>query len=142
MSKFSGLVLCAVAATFISVASGESLSESLKPVIEKCSKEHGVTDADIQAAKAKGSSDGINPCFLFCVFQNAGIFDAKGEYDAATGLKNLRQIVKDNDQYKNLEHAFNDCSKIKDKPVSDAAGCEKGVHLAVCLLEHKTSILI
>uniref|UniRef100_A0A2A4K8P0 Odorant binding protein n=1 Tax=Heliothis virescens TaxID=7102 RepID=A0A2A4K8P0_HELVI len=142
MSKFFGLVLCAVAATFISVASGQSLSESLKPVIEKCSKDHGVSEADIQAAKAKGSTDGINPCFIYCVFQSAGFFDSQGQYDASTGLKNLKQAVKDADQYKNLEHAFTDCSKIKDKPVTDAAGCGNGVNLGSCLLEHKTSILI
>ena len=54
------------------VAKAQSLRDSLRPVIMACSKEHGVTDADIQAAKDAGSAASIPPCFIACVFKKAG----------------------------------------------------------------------
>ena len=54
------------------VAKAQSLRDSLRPVIVACSKEHGVTDADIQAAKDAGSAASIPPCFIACVFKKAG----------------------------------------------------------------------
>ncbi|XP_022826767.1 uncharacterized protein LOC111356592 [Spodoptera litura] len=145
MAKFSCLVLCVVAASLgsIHVAKGESLRESLRPVIVACSQEHGVTDAEIQAAKDAGSPANIKPCFIACVFKKAGFINEQGQLDLETGLKNLRQFVKDDEQYKKLEEVAKKCSQVKDKAVSDgAAGCERGVLLAGCFLEHKTSIII
>ncbi|XP_050550078.1 uncharacterized protein LOC118267986 [Spodoptera frugiperda] len=145
MAKFACLVLCVVAATLgsIHVANGETLRESLRPVIVACSKEHGVTDEEIQAAKEAGSPASIKPCFIACVFKKAGFLDDQGQIDIETGLKNLKQFVKDDEQYKKLEEVSKLCSFVKDKVVSDgAAGCEKGALLAGCFLDHKTRIII
>lgn len=43
--------------------------EVMAPLIAECSEEHGVSDADIQAAKEAGSADAIEPCFLGCVMK-------------------------------------------------------------------------
>nr|WKF45285.1 odorant binding proteins OBP7 [Peridroma saucia] len=123
------------------VAKAQSLRDSLRPVIVACSKEHGVTDADIQAAKDAGSAASIPPCFIACVFKKAGFLNDKGDYDVETGLKNLRQFVKDNEQYNKLSEVAKACSSVKDKVVRDgAAGCERGGLLAGCFLEHQTSV--
>ncbi|CAD0245931.1 unnamed protein product [Spodoptera exigua] len=145
MAKFSCLVLCVVAASLgsIHVAKGESLRESLRPVIAACSKEHEVTDAQIQAANDAGSPASIKPCFIACVLKKAGFISEQGEYDLDTGLKNLRQFVKDDEQYKKLEEVAKQCASVSKKAVSDGtAGCERSALLAGCFLDHKASIII
>nr|QCF41937.1 odorant binding protein [Athetis dissimilis] len=146
MSKFTCFLLCIVAMSLSSVhvARGEkSLRDALRPVIVACSQEHGVTDAEIQAAKDAGSPETIKPCFIACVFKKAGFINDKGELDLETGLKNLRQFVKNEEQYNKYENVAKECVSVKDKPVTDGkAGCERGALLAACFLDHRASIII
>lgn len=47
--------------------------EAAKPIFEECSKEHGVSIDELKAAKEAGSADGINPCFMGCVYKKVGV---------------------------------------------------------------------
>lgn len=47
--------------------------EAIKPIIDECSKEHGVSTDEIQSAKTAGSAETIKPCFLGCVFKKAEV---------------------------------------------------------------------
>lgn len=42
-------------------------------MIAECSKEHGVSEGDIQAAKAAQSAKDLNSCFIGCFFKKVGV---------------------------------------------------------------------
>nr|QCF41936.1 odorant binding protein [Athetis dissimilis] len=147
MSKFTCLVLCLVAASISRVYAGEeekaAFRAAIKPIIEECSKDHGVSPDDIESAKAAGSADGIKPCFLGCVYKKAEIINDKGEYDDDTALTKLKTFVNDEDKYAKLAEIGKKCASVNDKAVGDGdAGCERAAQLTACFLENKGEALI
>lgn len=46
--------------------------KQLKPIVTECSKEAAVNIDELKAAKEAINADGINPCFLGCVYKKAG----------------------------------------------------------------------
>ncbi|KAJ8720180.1 hypothetical protein PYW07_012223 [Mythimna separata] len=145
MSKFSGFLLCvlAVSLSSVHVTKAQTLRQSVRPVIAACSQEHGVTDAEIQAAKEAGSAASLKPCFIGCVLKKIGLINDKGDYDLDSGLKGLRQFVKDDEKYNKLANVARACSKVQDKAVTDGtAGCERSVLVADCFLTYKARIII
>nr|AAL66739.1 pheromone binding protein 4 [Mamestra brassicae] len=147
MSKFGCFVLCVVAASISRVYASEedkaAFREAIKPIIEECSKEHGVSTDDIQSAKTAGSAEGIKPCFLGCVYKKAEVFNAKGEYDVDNALLKLKKFVPDEAKYAKFAEIGKKCASVNDKAVSDGeAGCERGALLTACFLENRGEILI
>nr|WKF45295.1 odorant binding proteins OBP18 [Peridroma saucia] len=146
MSKFTCLVLCLVAASVSRVYAGEeenkaAFREAIKPIIDECSKEYGVSNDDIDAAKTAGSADAIKPCFLGCVYKKAEVFNAKGEYDVDNALIKLKKFVPDESKFAQFAEIGKKCASVNEKPVSDGeAGCERGSLLTACFLEHKAEI--
>nr|ADY17883.1 odorant binding protein [Spodoptera exigua] len=145
MSKFTCLVLCVVAGCLSGVhATAEekaALIEAVKPYIQECSKEHGVTPEDIKSAKEAGNADGINACFLRCVYNKAGVINDKGEYDADKALEKLKKFVSNEDDYAKFAEIGKKCASVTETSVSDGeAGCERAALLTSCFLEHKSEV--
>ncbi|KAJ8719561.1 hypothetical protein PYW08_011736 [Mythimna loreyi] len=147
MSKFTCVVLFIVAASFSSVYASEedkaAFRAAIQPIIEECSKEHGVSGEEIQSAKTAGSADGIKPCFLGCVYKKSEVFNAKGEYDSDKALTHLKKFVTDEAKLAKYAEILKKCESVNEKAVSDGeAGCERGAHFTACLLENRTDIII
>ncbi|XP_022827157.1 uncharacterized protein LOC111356886 isoform X2 [Spodoptera litura] len=145
MSKFTCLVLCVVAVSLSGVhATAEEKAafiEAVKPYVQECSKEHGVTPEDIKSAKAAGNADGINSCFLSCVYKKAEVITEKGEYDVDKALEKLKKFVSNEDDYAKFANIGKKCASVNEKSVSDGeAGCERAALLTSCFLEHKSEI--
>ncbi|XP_022827156.1 uncharacterized protein LOC111356886 isoform X1 [Spodoptera litura] len=143
MSKFTCLVLCVVAVSLSGVhATAEEKAafiEAVKPYVQECSKEHGVTPEDIKSAKAAGNADGINSCFLSCVYKKAEVITEKGEYDVDKALEKLKKFVSNEDDYAKFANIGKKCASVNEKSVSDGeAGCERAALLTSCFLEHKS----
>ncbi|XP_022826721.1 general odorant-binding protein 28a-like [Spodoptera litura] len=148
MSKFTCIILCVVAASLTKVSHAavteeekEAFREAMAPIIAECSEEHGVSEADIKAAKESASADNIKPCFLGCVMKKIEVLDAKGLYDAETGLGKLRKFVKDDDEFAKFEDIAKKCLKVNDESVSDGeAGCDRAKLVLGCFIEHKVEM--
>ncbi|CAH0625400.1 unnamed protein product [Chrysodeixis includens] len=120
-----------------------AIRAAVAPLIAECSQQHGVSEDDIKAAKESHSADNLNPCFMGCFFKKAGIFDADGKLDIATGLTKLQKFVKDPETVSKFEQVGKECASVNDQAVSDGdAGCERAKLLVACALEHKTDIPI
>ncbi|KAJ8720179.1 hypothetical protein PYW07_012222 [Mythimna separata] len=142
MSKFTCLVFFIVAASISKAYASEeekaAFREAVKPIIEECSKEHGVSIDELKAAKAAASADGIDNCFLGCVFKKAEVINAKGEFDLDNALTKLKGFVSNEDHFAKFEDIGKKCASVNEKPVSDGdAGCERAAMLTACFLEHK-----
>uniref|UniRef100_A0AAU6ND55 OBP9 n=1 Tax=Mythimna loreyi TaxID=667449 RepID=A0AAU6ND55_9NEOP len=145
MSKFTCLVLCVVAASINKAYASEeeraAFREAVKPIITACSTEHGVSIDKLKAAKAAASADGIDNCFLGCVYKKAEVINDKGEFDLDKGLIKLKQFVSSDDDFAKLAEIGKKCVSVNEKPVSDGeAGCERAAQLTACFLEHKAEI--
>ncbi|XP_075977374.1 uncharacterized protein LOC142977381 [Anticarsia gemmatalis] len=148
MSKFTCLVVCFVAAALngvyaVSEEEKSHFRESVMPLVLQCSQEHGVSLADIKAAKTSRNIDGVKPCFLGCVFKKAGVITEQGVFDVDTGLTKLRKYVNTDEDFDKFADVGKKCASVNDKPVSDGeAGCERAKMLMSCFLEHKAEVLI
>nr|AGR39565.1 odorant binding protein 2 [Agrotis ipsilon] len=148
MSKFTCLVLCVVAASISRVhadddANKAAFREAFKPILDECSKEHGVSNDDIDAAKKAGSADAIKPCFFGCIYKKAEVFNAKGEYDVDSALSKLKKFVPDEAKFAKYAEIGKKCASVNEKPVTDGdAGCERGAMLTACFLENRAEMLI
>ncbi|KAJ8720181.1 hypothetical protein PYW07_012224 [Mythimna separata] len=146
MSKFTCLVLCVVAASVSRAYASEedkaAFRAAIQPIVDECSKEHGVSSDDIESAKTAGSADNIKPCFLGCVLKKAEILNAKGEYDSDKALTKLKKFVPDETKYAKYAEIGKKCESVNEKAVSDGeAGCERGALLTACFLENRADIL-
>uniref|UniRef100_A0A2A4K7S4 Odorant binding protein n=1 Tax=Heliothis virescens TaxID=7102 RepID=A0A2A4K7S4_HELVI len=147
MSKFTFLVMCVVAVSLTKVHAGDEerakLHEAIKPIVDECIKEHGVSLDDLKAAKEAHSIDGIKPCFLGCVYKKVEILNSKGEFDPEHALEKLKEFVSNEDLLSKIEEVGNTCKSVNDKPVSDGdAGCERAALLTACFLEHRAEIFV
>nr|XP_049700402.1 uncharacterized protein LOC126055405 [Helicoverpa armigera] len=147
MSKFTCLLLCVVAVSLSKVHATEeekeAIREAVRPIMQACGKEHGVTLDDLKAAKAAHSADGIKPCFQSCVYKKAGIFNDNGEYDIVNAKTKLQKFVTNDEEYARIAAVGKTCASVNDKPVSDgAAGCDRAALLTACFLEHRAEIII
>ncbi|KAJ8719547.1 hypothetical protein PYW08_011722 [Mythimna loreyi] len=148
MSKFICIVFCIVAASLTKVSHAAvteeekaAFREVMAPIIDECSGEHGVSKADIQAAKAAGNADNIKPCFLGCVMKKTETLDAKGLFDADTALSKVRTFVKSDDDFAKFEEIGKACMSVNEQSVSDGEeGCERAKLVLACFLEHKADI--
>lgn len=148
MSKFTCIVLCVVAASLTKVSQAavseeekEAFREAMAPIIAECSEEHGVSEADIKAAKEAASADGIKPCFLGCVMKKIEVLDSKGLYDAETGLGKLKKFVKDEADFAKFEDIAKKCLKVNEESVSDGEeGCERAKLILGCFIDHKVEM--
>nr|CAC33575.1 antennal binding protein [Heliothis virescens] len=145
MSKFSCLVLCVVAASFSQAFASEeektAFREAIRPIVEECSKEHGVSHDELKSAQENQNADNIKPCFLGCVYKKSEVFNSKGEYDVDKALEKLKGFVSNEAAYAKFAEVGKKCVTVNDKPVSDgAAGCERGAMLTACFLEHKAEV--
>ncbi|XP_026730661.1 uncharacterized protein LOC113495864 [Trichoplusia ni] len=147
MSKFTCLVLCAVAVSLSSVYAKISdeekaaIHEAVLPILTECSQAFGVSEADIKTAKEDRSTDNLNSCFIGCFFKKMGVLDAEGKYNVDQGLSNLSKYIKSDENRAALEEVAKECATVNDEAVSDgAAGCERAQHLVACALAHKAEI--
>nr|XP_021194656.2 uncharacterized protein LOC110379339 [Helicoverpa armigera] len=145
MSKFTCLVLCVVAASLSQAYASEeekaAFREAIKPIVEECSKEHGVSHDELKSAKDNQNADNIKPCFLGCVYKKAEVFNSKGEYDVDKALEKLKKFVSNDEAYAKFAEVGKKCASVNDKAVSDGdAGCERGALLTACFLEHKAEV--
>ncbi|XP_075977195.1 uncharacterized protein LOC142977280 [Anticarsia gemmatalis] len=146
MSKFTCLFVCVVAVTLsgvyaVSEEEKAAFREAVLPLVGECSTAHGVSQEDIKSAKEAGNPEGINSCFIGCVFKKLGVLTPQGEYDVDASLEKLRKFVKSDEDFNKFADVGKICVSVNDKPVSDGeAGCDKAKLLLSCFLEHKAEI--
>ncbi|KAJ8720177.1 hypothetical protein PYW07_012220 [Mythimna separata] len=141
MSKFTCILLCVVVTSLRSFhvrADTPTFRDSLKPLIEACTKEYpGVSTHIVDKATEAGNPYLVHPCFNGCVFKKAGFINENGEYDINSALTNLRKLVTHEEQYRKLAEIARQCTSVKDTVSDGETGCERGSRLSACFLRQK-----
>nr|ALS03851.1 odorant-binding protein 3 [Ectropis obliqua] len=133
-------------AVSLGIASGASQEEitavrtAIRPFLDECGAEFGITRDQLLAAKAAGTVDTFDPCFYACFFKKIGFIDAKGLFDANVALEKNKKYFKAADDIAKIEQMGKTCSSVNDESVSDGdKACERSKLLLKCFLKEKAN---
>nr|WHU27531.1 odorant binding protein 11 [Heliconius charithonia] len=108
------------------------------PLVLECSKDYGLTEADLKAAKESGSIGSINPCLMACVFKKINVINDKGLFDVEKAGELSQKFLAEADDQQKATEVIKTCSSVNEKDVSDAEkGCDRSKLLFDCLLPFK-----
>nr|AII00990.1 odorant binding protein [Dendrolimus kikuchii] len=116
----------------------EAFLTSIAPIIGECSKEFGVSEGEIEVAKASHSGEGLKPCFVACFFKKLGVINDNGDFDAEAAKSKGKQFFKDVEDQNKVTEIADICNSINAETVSDKTqGCDRSKLLMECFIKNK-----
>uniref|UniRef100_A0AAU6NDD7 OBP19 n=1 Tax=Mythimna loreyi TaxID=667449 RepID=A0AAU6NDD7_9NEOP len=135
------VLLCLGRASALSPEEESSLKNALHPFVIECAEEYGIPEEKFEEAKAKGSADDIDPCFMSCFLKKAEFFDGDGKFDVEKTNEFVKSHLTSEPVIKFFEAVGGECVKVNDEEVTDGdKGCDRAKLLFDCITELKSKI--
>nr|QOV03026.1 odorant binding protein 10 [Apocheima cinerarius] len=132
-----GLIAVASAATEDEV---NAVRAAVRPILDACGKEFGITREQFLAAKEAGNLDIFDPCYYDCFFKKVGFIDANGLFDADAALEKNKKYFKSAEDIAKIEQIGKTCTSVNDQAVSNGdKACERSKLLVTCFLKEKAN---
>ncbi|KAJ8720175.1 hypothetical protein PYW07_012218 [Mythimna separata] len=140
MYKFTCFVFYILYAVFTQAESDSSDSgsdEVFDKLSHECMEKFGVTEDDLNGVVKTSDVTNIDSCYWGCYFTKMGVLNDKGQFDMNNFQTTMKKMMKDDEDYDNLEKLVKKCEPVKDETVTDGeAGCERGTLFAVCFVKN------
>ncbi|KAF9424252.1 hypothetical protein HW555_000645 [Spodoptera exigua] len=137
-SSFVVALFCLVSVNAMSGDEEAGVRDALRPYVQECADEYGITEEQFEEAKKKASADDIDPCFMSCFLKKAEFFDAQGKFDVDSTMAFAKEHLSSEPAMKFVEAVGDECVKINDEDVSDGdKGCDRAKLLFDCIAETK-----
>ncbi|XP_045512404.1 uncharacterized protein LOC123706874 [Pieris brassicae] len=107
------------------------------PTIQECSGKYGVSEEDIKKSKETKNIDGLDECFIACVFKKAGVINDGGQFDIEKSKELISKYLSDSGDQAKAQEIIGRCVSVNDQPVGDNEGCQRSKLLIECLLPFK-----
>uniref|UniRef100_A0A1V1WC53 Odorant binding protein 5 n=2 Tax=Mythimna separata TaxID=271217 RepID=A0A1V1WC53_MYTSE len=139
--SLGAVLLCLGSASALTPEEESSLKEALHPFVLECADEYGIPEEKFEEAKAKGSADDIDPCFISCFLKKAEFFDGDGKLDVEKTNAFVKAHLTSEHVIKFFEAVGGECAKVNDEEVTDGdKGCDRAKLLFDCIQELKSKI--
>nr|QEI46795.1 odorant-binding protein 11 [Galleria mellonella] len=144
MNSFLCLVILGIAVSNVTALTNDELDkihESMVVFIKECSKEFGVSDDELKAAKESGNVDGVEPCLIGCVFKKANFIDGDGKFLPDKVKENAKKYLSQEEDQTLFGSVVDTCAAANDEEVTDGdAGCVRSKLVFECFIKHKGDV--
>ncbi|XP_050550079.1 uncharacterized protein LOC118267988 isoform X2 [Spodoptera frugiperda] len=137
-SSFVVALFCLVSVYAQSGDEEAGIKEALRPFVQECADEFGITEEQFEEAKKNGNAGDIDPCFMSCFLKKAKFLDSQGKFDVDSSIAFVNDNMDGGPAKQFLSAVGEECEKINDEDVSDGdKGCDRAKMLFDCIVDTK-----